>query len=170
MGRKSGTRLVGRNEYRELVQIAAIKVDTEKLEEVDAFTLFVLPKKNPILSEYFTNLTGITQDKLVAEGVSYPDALSRYVTWSDGLDTYSFGGDERILKENCVFENISFIGQNKFFDARDVFMAYGIPADKYMSGTIVEAFGEKLSRDAHNALNDVRTILDGFVLLRERFI
>ena len=49
------------NEYREIVQIGAILVEVKQFTEIDHINLFVKPNKNPILSEYFTNLTGISQ-------------------------------------------------------------------------------------------------------------
>jgi len=49
----------GKNEYMELVQIGALKVKKgdNRLEIVEIFSIFVKPKINPILSQYFINLT-----------------------------------------------------------------------------------------------------------------
>ncbi len=155
----------GPNEHREIVQIGAIRIDTEKLTEIASFSLLVRPKLNPILSSYFSNLTGITQKALEASGVDYPEALGRYQEWCQSEDMYSFGGDEKVLRENCELRNISFSFENQFFDVRRVFIKYGIPADQYNSGNIVEAFGKNIERPAHDALNDARSILSGLRLL-----
>lgn len=158
----------GENEHREIVQIAAIKVNTQTLEEIENISLFVKPVINPKLSQYFIDLTGISQKQIDESGLEYTEALWQYSAWSQNLDTYSFGGDEKVFKENCELRQISFPFTNKFFDIRNNFQKYGIPAENYNSGTIVEAFGVEIKRNAHNALNDVRTILDGLRLLVEK--
>lgn len=156
----------GENEHREIVQIGAIKVDANTLTEIDSFNHFVKPTLNPELSEYFTNLTGISQKQIDELGIEYPVALSEYFSWAENFDTYSFGkGDEKVLRENCELKGIPFLPKGKFFNMRDTFRKYGIPVENYNSGNIVEAFGIKKERSAHNALNDVRTILDGLRLL-----
>ena len=53
---------------KEIVQIATIKVDLSTLEVKDEFNVFVKPTYNPILSDYFINLTGITNKKIAQEG------------------------------------------------------------------------------------------------------
>lgn len=158
----------GENEHREIVQIAAIKVDSRSLEETDYISLFVKPTINPELSEYFTTLTGIRQEQIEEHGVSFSDAFRQYVAWAGNVDTYSFGRDEKVLIENCELNSIPFTCENAFFEARDVFIKYGIPAHNYQSGNIVNAFGAETPKGQHEALNDVRTILDGLRLLEAR--
>jgi inhibitor of KinA sporulation pathway (predicted exonuclease) len=155
----------GENEYREIVQIAAIRVDAVTLKELDSFSIFVKPKMNPKLSDYFIDLTGITQEKVDNDGIDFTSALALYKRWVGDFDTYSFGGDEVVIKENCELYNTPFLFPNRFFDIRTIFQKYGIPAKNYNSGSIVQAFGEEPTRQAHEALNDVRTILDGLRLL-----
>ena len=63
----------GENEYMELVQIGALKViktDTT-IKVVKKFNIYVKPKKNPELSEYFINLTGITQNIIDKKAVTF---------------------------------------------------------------------------------------------------
>lgn len=159
---------LGENEYREIVQIAAIKIDSYTLEESDYFSVFIKPFINPLLSDYFIKLTGITQKIVDEQGSSYTEALNLYTVWCEQFDTYSFGFDDGVLRENCALFGINFPIMNKFFDIRNIFLDHGIPADKYTSGTIVEAFGKKIERSAHNALNDVRTTLEGLRLLSQK--
>lgn len=157
------------NEYKEIVQIAAAKVDSQTLEISDTFVRFVKPIKNPILSEYFINLTGVTQAQVDTEGISYKQALEEFKAWAEDLPSYCYGTDNFVMAENCGLINIPFpFSQTQFHDVRKVFQSQGIPAEKYMSSTIVEAFGVKPTRRGHDALNDVKTIIDGLKLLREK--
>jgi len=86
------------NEYREIVQIGAILVDTKQLSEIDNINLFVKPVKNPILSEYFTNLTGIKQKDIDENGIYFKEATLKFFSWCGSYPIYSYGGDE----ENCL--------------------------------------------------------------------
>ncbi|MBI3255979.1 MAG: exonuclease domain-containing protein [Candidatus Andersenbacteria bacterium] len=159
----------GPNEYREIVQIAAAKVDGQTLEISDTFVRFVKPVKNPILSEYFINLTGIPQTQVDAEGITYEQALQEFKQWAEDLPNYCYGTDNLVMAENCELIGITFpFLQTQFHDVRKVFQNQGIPAEKYMSSTIVEAFGAKPTRRGHDALNDVKTIIDGLKLLRKK--
>ena len=159
----------GPNEYRELVEIGAIKVAPEDLTELAAFDVYIRPEKNPILSDYFIELTGITQATVDAEGVPLKTALRRFAEWCGNLPLYSYGADERVLIENSGLAGITFpFDAGQFSDVRTVFQRRGIPAERYTSGTIVAAFGVKPVRRAHNAANDARTILDGLRLLGRR--
>jgi inhibitor of KinA sporulation pathway (predicted exonuclease) len=156
----------GKGEYREIVQIGAIALEGPALVEESAFSVFIQPVKNPELSEYFIELTGITQNDILSSGVSFGEALSRFESWVSESPCYSFGGDESVLKENCELFGLPF-PHLTYRDVRAVFEEGGVQAKRYTSGTITEAFGRKSSHRAHNALNDVRTIKEGLRLLAE---
>ena len=148
-------------EYKEIVQIGGIIIDTQNLVEIDSFNVFIKPERNPILSDYFINLTAITQDVIDDKGVSLDSAYSRFVEWSKGLDSYSFGHDEKVIIENFKLLNIAkdFSTQN-FFNARSLFEDNGIDTKGYNSGNVIELFGKKSILRAHDALNDSRIIVE----------
>ena len=51
----------GPGEEREIVEIGAVKLDgRNSLREISAFDMLVRPRLNPLLSDYFTGLTGDT--------------------------------------------------------------------------------------------------------------
>ena len=159
----------GPNEYKEIVQIGAIKVDNEKLVEIGSLVIFVKPKLNPDLSNYFTELTGITQQTIDKNGVDLRSALIKFKKWCGQTLIYSYGGDESVIKENCILSGKAFpLSPSQFHDIRDILKMHGIPTEKYSSGSIVEAFGKKSSRQAHDGLNDARSILDGLVELNKK--
>ena len=49
-------------EHRELVQIGALKIQDGKI--IEKLNLFIKPKINPVLSDYFIKLTGITNEHI----------------------------------------------------------------------------------------------------------
>lgn len=161
----------GTNEYREIVEIGAVRVDTatSAFTELDSLLLYVKPVKNPALSEYFINLTNITQETVDSKGMSLQDAVKKFYEWSAGDFCYSWGLDGKEIEDNCTLVVIEFPFQSgRFRDVREIFSARGISVKDYMSSTIVEAFGEKKRRCGHDGLEDARTIVDGFRLLADK--
>ena len=161
----------GPGEYMEIVEIGAIKVDTERLEEVAEFSVLVKPLKNPVLSEYFISLTGITNERVEREGVSLTEAIKKFSEFVGDLPTYSFGGDETVIKKNCDLLGVPFqMSKNSFFNVVEVFEAQNVPASKFTSGTVLRAFGKEPLRVAHTGREDSRSILDGLRELKSGLV
>lgn len=90
----------GPGEHREIVQIGAVRLD-ERFRELAAMEVLVQPRLNPVLSEYFIGLTGITQDRLQAEGTAPLVALQRLLEFAaPDLSLVSNGCDGAIIAEN----------------------------------------------------------------------
>ncbi|OHA19910.1 MAG: hypothetical protein A2836_00100 [Candidatus Taylorbacteria bacterium RIFCSPHIGHO2_01_FULL_45_63] len=156
----------GEGEYREIVDIGAIRFNTKTGAEESRFQRFVKPKKNPKLSDYFIKLTRITQANVDRKGVSFEQALEEFREWSGNYPIYSFGSDGKTLKENCGLYGVAWPFQDgRFFDVREIFKNAGIVTENYMSSTIIEAFGQKSKHRGHTGLNDVRTIADALRIL-----
>jgi len=51
-------------ELMEIIEFPIIVIDVKKREIANTFTSFVKPTVNPILSEFCTQLTGITQEQV----------------------------------------------------------------------------------------------------------
>ena|SRR3989344_3598037 len=159
----------GPGEYRELVQIGAIRVEAVTLQEVDFFNQYIKPRRNPVLSDYFVKLTGITQAMIESEGVDAADALRQFFRWRGNDAVGSWGDDVEELEENCQLVRVACpIDRAQFFDAKEIFREHGILVDNYMSSTIPRAFGKEPERRGHNALADARTILQGLQELKTR--
>lgn len=145
------------DEQREIIQIGAVRV--EHLQEVDSFLITVRPVIRPQLSKYIIDLTGVTQTLVDREGVLYETAQQQFHGWCSDLPVFSYGLDGDVLRENCELYGLQFPFKNTFYDIRDTFEAVGIDTTKYMSSTIPGAFGVQPPPDAHNALNDARSVL-----------
>lgn len=159
----------GINEFKEIVQIGAVCINAETLAEQSFISLYIKPARNPILSEYFSNLTGIKQEIIETEGEGFLQAIIRFTNWVGDRPLYSFGGDERELIENCLMLNIEFpMIKNNFYNAKKIFINAGIDLTNFTSGTITEAFGVAPKEPAHNALHDARSIAEGLRLLKKR--
>ncbi len=157
----------GPGEYREMVQIAAARVIFPSLASTETFVRFIKPVKNPRLSDYFINLTGITQQQVDEHDVPFTQAIGKFATWAQPYPLYCFGVDYEYLVDNCRLLGVPFpFAPSQFSNLKELFIAHGIAAEQYMSSTIVEAFGVTPTRRGHDALNDVKTIVDGLRLLQ----
>jgi inhibitor of KinA sporulation pathway (predicted exonuclease) len=163
----------GENEHREIIQIGAVKVRAETSEEIAFFNEYVRPTLNPDLSDYITELTGITQSDIESKGLSFPDALARFATFVGTTPMYCWGRDTQVLLENCTLTHIEFpIPLTQCADlrplVREQFAAADVHIDEYTSGTLIQAFSSAPSLRAHDALNDVRNLQDALRELQKR--
>src|SRR5581483_5945183 len=118
----------GPGEHREIVQIGAIRVDTQHWRELGTMLLFVKPKINPELSAYFTNLTGITQTVIDENGIPFPAAIETFAAWCAETPLYSWGSDWAVLNENCELLEIPCpIPESQASDIRGIFREKNIP-------------------------------------------
>lgn len=95
-------------EFREIIQIGAVRIkDDASFTEVDRMVCYVNPVKNPILSDYIKDLTGINQDVIDSEGFEFEEALLVFLDFCNEAKTvFCFSGDHEILRENCELQNI----------------------------------------------------------------
>ncbi|CCQ74072.1 3'-5' exonuclease [Magnetospira sp. QH-2] len=95
-------------EYMEVVQIGAVRVDpSDGLREKDQLSIYSHPIRNPQLSGYFIDLTGITQAQLDAEGLSYKEALDAFLTFGAGAVAWIANGwDFEVIKKNCTLHGL----------------------------------------------------------------
>jgi len=94
----------------EIIEIGAVKLN-EKLEEVDFFAKFIRPTINPILSEFCTKLTSITQRE-VDQAASFKEVLQEFEAWIGlfgervVLGSWGFYDKKQLLLE-CSLKNYS---------------------------------------------------------------
>ncbi|MBU0707860.1 exonuclease domain-containing protein [Patescibacteria group bacterium] len=163
----------GQGEHIEVVQIGAARVLAANISEKETFEIIIQPTVNPRLSDFFVQLTGITQEVVDATGVSFPEALQRFGEWMGSDYLYSWGGtfpgDEGFLQANCELLGITFpFEPSRFHDMREVFRRAGVAPEGYSSSTIQTALGLPKPVVAHSALGDVRTILAALRELQKR--
>jgi len=146
-------------QFKEVVQIGAVKLDGRDLSVIGEFDLLVKPRINPRLSDYFVNLTGITNDAVAAAGVDFADAYARFAAFAAGGPICAFGHDEWVLEENLRLYGITeFAALPRFADLRTWFAACDIDPRGMMSCEIAPSLGITVPGRAHNALHDARSM------------
>lgn len=157
-------------QYRELVQIGAIRFDIDSLREIDEFQILIKPVKNPLVSDFFTQLTGITNDQIAQEGVPFPDAYHAFSAFVQGDVTACFGGDASVVRENLGWSGMP--DSEDDFDSFNIhpwFMetgaGFGIKPG-INSGKLAATLGAPMdSIQEHNAVHDARSIAAAYRFL-----
>lgn len=150
-------------EHREIIQIAAVKVELSLsgAQVVSSFNTLVKPVINPTLSDYIIQLTGIEQRVLDDMGVDYRDALLQFCSFcSQGtLPCYSWGNDKNILIDNCLLNAIQMPDFSAdFYNLHAMVREVNIDGAHLCSGELASHLGLDLHGHIHNALYDVRSI------------
>ncbi|HEY5337551.1 MAG TPA: 3'-5' exonuclease [Rhizomicrobium sp.] len=156
-------------EFREVVQIGAVKVDARTLAIVAEFEILVQPRCNPVLSDYFQKLTGITNVAVNARGVGFREAYERFVAFVGDDGMAAFGRDDIVLADNL-----------KLYGIRDAppipphtniaiwLRENGISTSGLHACDIAGACGIAFEGRKHDALDDARSIAAGVRALVER--
>lgn len=93
-------------EHKEVIQIGAVCLEAGTgFKERGSFAVLVRPVRNPRLSDYITELTGITDAMIDAEGVELAEALDGLADFAEGPHL-TFGGDGKVLRGNCALVGI----------------------------------------------------------------
>jgi len=156
--------------YKEIIQIGCVACDAN-LSETGSLSIYVRPEKNPILSEYIKNLTGITQDHVDA-GSTLAQAVAQLSAFCGGASMYSWGTDGDVILDNCTLIGVdASIPRSQFIDLSvtvwPILESQGIDPEKYSSGSLITAFGKE-GAPAHDAVNDMRNLLVVLQELRSR--
>lgn len=156
-------------EFKEVVQIGAVKVDPATLQVLGRFDQLVRPRINPCLSPYLQKLTGITNDALRADGRDFADAYADFIAFADGGVTSAFGRDELVFAENLRLYGLAPPAQEPAFrDSRPWFGAHGFDTRGLHSCDIGPKLGVPFEGQAHNALADSLSVAAGMRVLVER--
>lgn len=153
----------GAKEYREIVQIGALKVDSETFEEIETLDILIKPTINPVLSDFFTDLTGITQDDVDQKGVSFEDGITTFGRFCHELKACSYSNDSMIIAENIALLKRFDLGLPHiyFYNFAELFHRADPETKNYSSGQLVKYLGIDLPEKecVHNALYDCRSLL-----------
>ena len=152
----------GQGEYFEVVQIGAIILELEpNLTEVAAFEVLTRPEFNPVLSEYFTELTGITNADLDTGAVSFGAGFDQFVQFCAGTNRVVCNGwDYRALHDNCTWRGVDWpFDAGSFGNLRPLFeKRVGTASNAAWSSNMPESLGLPAPGGAHTGLGDVRAI------------
>lgn len=143
-------------QLKEIVQIAAIRVNDE-FKEVDSLDLIVRPTVNPKVSDFFVELTGITQERIDEEGYLFDEAFLALLDWVNGEPVICMNADEMVMRQNCDINDLPF-AFSSWHRLRPFLEAQGIDLTGLSSGDLHTLTFSPLKGHTHNALHDVRSM------------
>jgi DNA polymerase III epsilon subunit-like protein len=153
-------------QFREIVQIGAVRLDSHTLREAAQFEVLVKPRLNPVLSTYFEMLTGITNTELAARAVDFAEAYVQFLDFAGGTVTFAFGRDDLIFAENLRLYGITGLAVPPYRNVVHWLRAHGL--DPRHAGDAAEAAGLVLAGRKHDALFDARAVAAGIRVLVAR--
>lgn len=169
----------------EIVQIAALKVEAGSFIVIEELNLYVKPRFEPKLTDYFVKLTGLTDELLAHEGNSFDMAYEKFKRFAGTLPCYSHNwldmedriSDGKIMGYNLELWHIIDTNEPDYRNIAPWFKQQyekkEIAIARQSSGEIAKLLGctDNLPAglDTHNALYDVYSILAGLKKLKFRF-
>jgi inhibitor of KinA sporulation pathway (predicted exonuclease) len=156
-------------QFREVVQIGAVRLDADSFAILDTFEALVVPRVNPVLSPYFENLTGITSRQLIRDGMDFSAAYAGFLAFAGEGPIAAYGRADRALQDNLRLYGMTGARPLPvFYDLRGWFAVLGVDPRGMHSCDIAPALGVPFQGRAHNALDDARSVATVMAVLASR--
>jgi inhibitor of KinA sporulation pathway (predicted exonuclease) len=156
-------------EFREVVQIGAVKIDCASFAALAELNLLVKPRINPVLSDYLVRLTGVTNDAVAQAGVDFRDAYERFVAFAGDGAICAFGRDDRVLDENLRLYGIRNASPlPRYINAIPWLAAHAIDMKGLHACDVARMCGAQFDGRQHDALEDARSVALGIATLVAR--
>jgi len=153
-------------EFTELVQIGALRVDAQSFAVEAALDVLVKPRLNPVLSDYFVALTGITNEELTARGVDFAQAYAQFVDFAKGCSIFAFGRDDLIFEANLKLYGIQEAPPvPRYVNVIPWLVENGIDPRGKNACDVGPLAGVAFQGRKHNALADTHSVLAGIEAL-----
>ena len=143
----------------EIIQIGLVEVDTITREIKRKREMFVIPEKTEI-SEFCTELTGITKKQVYKQGLSYEKAieiLEKKYGFKNKL-IIGWGRDDKAFKD----------GVDQYMNLSHLYSMINLTDEKFNLEKALEREGLSFKGDAHNALVDAENTAKLFIHLLNR--
>jgi len=157
--------------FPEIVHIGAVLVGPDRaVDTAPVFDQLVKPRLEPVLSDYFKQLTAISQESVDRHGIDLATAARRFAEFSRGLALFSNGDDLLFLRRNCEKFGIELGIQNQYWrSVREGFMGVlGAQRPEVSSGRVLERLGDADGQQrlrAHNGVDDARAVAMALIKL-----
>lgn len=142
--------------HGEIIQIGAVRL-LEDQTVADEFQILVRPRFFRRLNKMISTLTGIREAQLKAEGVPFPEAVTRFLDWCGGEAVFLAWGfdDVNIMRDNLRVHRLPDDWTAHWFNAQMIFNAQtdGGSSQRALK-TAMEMLEIPTSRPAHDALGD----------------
>lgn len=151
-------------DLREVIQIGAVRVETQGFTVIDSFEQIVRPKINPLLSAFCQEFTGISQARLEVEGIPFAQALTAFEGFVNDCPVLVYNADAEVFRENVQINGLTNTIP-EYLRFRERLEACGVNMEGVNSGAIARHLGGMKTYREHDALADVTSMADGLAIL-----
>jgi inhibitor of KinA sporulation pathway (predicted exonuclease) len=156
-------------EFREVVQIGAVRIDPHTFEAHGELNLLVKPRFNPVLSDYLVKLTGVTNAAIAERGMDFREACEKFIAFADGGPICAFGRDDNVLRENLALYAIHDApAVPRHINVIPWLAANGIDMKDLHACDVARMCGARFDGREHDALEDARSVALGIQTLVSR--
>ena len=144
---------------QEIIEFGCVTMDSKSGRLLEEFATFVRPTRYPMLSEYCSSLTGISQLD-VDTAPTFPYALGMMVDWLGDPFNYTFCSwgdfDRFVLRAACRFHRVPFPFDDDYIDIKPIFIetVSGRSVDLQRA---LDMLGLKHEGRLHRAVDDARS-------------
>lgn len=154
-------RWLGPGEYKEVIQIGAVKV-TSEFSPIERFECLIRPRLNPQLSRYIEDLTGITNAAIAARGIDFVSGYENFVAFAGGLPLIAFGRDDLVLRDNLRLYSLKQVSPlPPVVDIRRWLIANGIDVKGMHACDVGPKAGVPFEGQTHDGLADALSVAAG---------
>lgn len=155
----------------EIIEIGAILADGNSFQAVSEFQTFVRPVRNPILTDFCRDLTGINQSDVDAAS-EYPAVILRLREWMNEYANAVFCSwgdfDCRQFERDCELHNVDWPFRSPHVNLKKLY------ADQFSLGrgdgfgTVLKKHNMQFEGRPHRGIDDARNILRILPLILSR--
>jgi inhibitor of KinA sporulation pathway (predicted exonuclease) len=149
-------------EFKEVVQIGAVKADAASLDPLGELEILVRPRINRLLSPYLENLTGITDAAITERGIDFREASLQFLDFAEGAPIAAFGRDDLVFEENLRLYGIRDLPPiPQYLNVIPWLAENGIDMRGLHACDVARSCGAEFSGHDHDALDDARAVWIG---------
>ncbi len=156
----SDTKQISRQEM-EIIEIGAVMVEAENLNIVSEFQTFIKPVRNPILTDFCTKLTSITQ-KQVNNAPSYQEAIANFKQWLYQYSNFIFGSwgdyDRKQFQQDSNFHQSPYPISSKHINLKKLFSSNQRLKQRYGMAQALKIAEIELLGTHHRGIDDAKNI------------
>ena len=148
-------------EEMEIIEIGAVMVEAKNLDIVSKFQTFIKPVRHPILTQFCTKLTSITQEQ-VHEAPKYPEAIDNFKAWLYQYPNFIFGSwgnyDYKQFQKDSNFHQLPYPIESQHINLKQLFSTNQNLTRRYGMAQALELAKIKLEGTHHRGIDDARNI------------
>lgn len=156
----SDTKKVPRQEM-EIIEIGAVMVEAKNLDIISKFQTFIKPVRHPLLTNFCTKLTSITQEQ-VDKAPTYQKAIENFKEWLYQYSNYIFGSwgnyDYKQFQQDSNFHQLPYPIGSEHINLKQLFSTNQKLKNRYGMAQALELAGIKLEGTHHRGIDDARNI------------